>query len=111
VSDLSQSLFCFTTVQGFARIGRQDAFEALVAAVNLARGWGDCYGHMLVATGRAEVMVDPLMNVWDAAALIPIIEEAGGHFIDWNGAATANSGNGISVNAALRDKVLSITKR
>jgi histidinol-phosphatase len=111
VSQLSDSLFCFTTVQGFARIGRHDAFEKLVAAAGLARGWGDCYGHILVATGRAEVMVDPLMNVWDAAALIPIVEEAGGHFIDWNGVATANTGNGISVNAALRDDVLRITKR
>ncbi len=111
VAELSQSLFCFTTVQGFARIGRLDAFEALVAAAGIARGWGDCYGHILVATGRAEVMVDPLMNVWDAAALIPIVEEAGGHFIDWNGEATARSGNGISVNAALRDEVLRITKR
>jgi histidinol phosphatase-like enzyme (inositol monophosphatase family) len=111
VAELSQSLFCFTTVQGFTRIGRPDAFEALVKAAAIARGWGDCYGHVLVATGRAEVMVDPLMNVWDAAALIPIVEEAGGHFIDWNGAATAYSGNGISVNAALRDKVLQITKR
>ncbi|MGE5194830.1 MAG: histidinol-phosphatase [Deltaproteobacteria bacterium] len=111
VANLSESLFCFTTVQGFARIGRQDAFEALVSAAGVARGWGDCYGHVLVATGRAEVMVDPLMNVWDAAALIPIVEEAGGHFMDWNGEATAHSGNGISVNAALRDAVLHITKR
>jgi len=111
VAKFSEALFCFTTVQGFARIGRQDAFEKLVADAGLARGWGDCYGHILVATGRAEVMVDPLMNVWDAAALIPIIEEAGGHFIDWNGVASANSGNGISVNAALRDEVLRITKR
>ena len=111
VAEFSEALFCFTTVQGFARIGRSDAFEALVQAAGIARGWGDCYGHILVATGRAEVMVDPLMNVWDAAALIPIVEEAGGHFIDWNGAATAHSGNGISVNAALRDVVLRITKR
>jgi len=111
VSSLSEALFCFTTVQGFARIGRQDAFDALISGCRLARGWGDCYGHVLVATGRAEVMVDPLMNVWDAAALIPIIEEAGGHFMDWNGAATAHSGNGISVNAKLRDSVLRITKR
>jgi len=111
VADFAQSLFCFTTVQGFSRIGRRDAFDALIEAAGIARGWGDCYGHILVATGRAEVMVDPLMNVWDAAALIPIVEEAGGHFIDWNGTATANSGNGISVNAALREQVLRITKR
>jgi histidinol-phosphatase len=111
VDDLSQSLLCFTTVQGFARIGRPDAFEALISAAGIARGWGDCYGHVLVATGRAEVMVDPLMNVWDAVALVPIVEEAGGHFMDWNGEAKTDSGNGISVNAALHDKVLRITKR
>jgi histidinol phosphatase-like enzyme (inositol monophosphatase family) len=111
VADFSQALFCFTTVQGFARIGRPDAFGALVSAAGIARGWGDCYGHILVATGRAEVMVDPLMNVWDAAALIPIVEEAGGHFVDWDGLATAESGNGISVNAALCEAVLRITKR
>jgi histidinol phosphatase-like enzyme (inositol monophosphatase family) len=111
VSDLSAALVCFTTVQGFARIGRQDAFDALTAAAGIARGWGDCYGHILVATGRAEAMVDPLMNPWDAAALVPIVEEAGGSFMDWNGVTSIRSGNGISVNGALRDSILSITRR
>lgn len=111
LGEIGHALFCFTTVQGFARIGRQDAFEAIVSRAGLARGWGDCYGHVLVATGRAEIMVDPLMNLWDAAALVPIVEEAGGHFVDWNGRARPDSGNGISVNAALRDKVLGITRR
>lgn len=111
VAHISEALFCFTTVQGFARIGRQDAFELLTGAAGISRGWGDCYGHILVATGRAEIMVDPLMNIWDAAALIPIIEEAGGHFVDWAGVVTAGAGNGISVNALLRDEVLRITKR
>lgn len=110
VSDLSQGMFCFTTVQGFGRIGRMDAFEAFVAAAGLARGWGDCYGHVLVATGRAEVMVDPLMNAWDCAALVPIVEEAGGSFMDWTGATNIRSGNGISVNAVLRETVLRITR-
>jgi len=109
VADLADSLFCFTTVQGFARIGRPDVLEALVEATGISRGWGDCYGHVLVATGRAEVMIDPLMNIWDAAALIPIVEESGGHFVDWSGIAKPDSGNGISVNAVLRDKVLGIT--
>lgn len=111
VADLSQGLFCFTTVQGFGRIGRMDAFESLIASASIARGWGDCYGHILVATGRAEVMVDPLMNAWDCAALVPIVEEAGGSFMDWNGETNIRSGNGISVNAALRETILSITRR
>jgi histidinol-phosphatase len=111
VSDLAKALVCFTTVQGFGRIDRMDAFEALVHEAKLVRGWGDCYGHMLVATGRAEVMIDPLMNIWDAAALVPIVEEAGGTFMDWTGATRIDAGNGISVNGALRDSVLRIVKR
>jgi myo-inositol-1(or 4)-monophosphatase len=109
--ELKDALFCFTTVQGFERIGRRDAFDALISETALARGWGDCYGHVLVATGRADVMVDPLANLWDVAALVPIVEEAGGRFFDWNGAAKADSGNGISTNANLAEKVLQITKR
>lgn len=111
VAELSESLFCVTTISGWERIGRYDAFEKLRSAVKLTRGWGDCYGHALVATGRAEVMVDPLMNAWDAAALVPIVQEAGGHFVDWNGVPSIHSGNGISVNAALKDTVLQLLKQ
>jgi histidinol-phosphatase len=50
-----------------------------------SRAWGDCYGYVLVATGRAELMVDDRMSPWDVAALIPVIEEAGGVFTDWEG--------------------------
>lgn len=110
IANLGDALFCFTTIQGFGRIGRTDAFHKFVDSCGLARGWGDCYGHCLVATGRAELMVDPLMNPWDIAALIPIVQEAGGHFIDWNGKTSIHSGNGISVNAELRDAVLQVTR-
>lgn len=111
VSELSQGLVCFTTIQGFARVGRPEVLDQLVHSANLFRGWGDCYGHMLVATGRADLMVDAQMNPWDGAALLPILEEAGGHFMDWEGQASIYSGNGISVNAALRAQVLAITRR
>ncbi len=110
IEKLEEALFCFTTIQGFGRIGRSDAFQTFVDTCGLSRGWGDCYGHCLVATGRAELMVDPLMNPWDIAALIPIVQEAGGHFVDWNGKTSIHSGNGISVNAALREAVLEITR-
>jgi fructose-1,6-bisphosphatase/inositol monophosphatase family enzyme len=56
-------------------------------------------------------MVDPLMNPWDAAALVPIVEEAGGSFMDWNGVTSIHSGNGISVNKALCESILKITRR
>jgi len=107
-TDLSQSLFCYTAVEGFQEINRPDVLERLAARTRISRGWGDCYGHMLVATGRAEIMVDPLLAEWDASALIPIVEEAGAVFMDWHGESTAVGGNGISVVPALKDELLRV---
>jgi len=110
VDDIAEALFCITTITGWEKTGQSDAFSRLCTATRLTRGWGDCYGHILVATGRADVMVDPEMNVWDAAALVPIVQEAGGHFVDWDGKPKFDSGNGLSVNAALKDPVLQALK-
>ena len=59
--------------------------DALSGHVGLLRAWGDCYGYLMVATGRAEVMLDPEMSIWDAAALFPVITEAGGRMTTWEG--------------------------
>jgi histidinol-phosphatase len=110
VSKLSDAVFCVTDVKTWGTIERFDAFETLRDRSRICRGWGDCYGHMLVATGRAEVMVDPMMAPWDAAALQPILEESGGHFSGWNGEPSPYAGSGVSTNAALRDEVMTILK-
>ena len=110
VTKLDEATFCTTNASRWLAIGKRDAFEQLLKSVSLARGWGDCYGHMLVATGRAELMIDPALNAWDAAALLPIIEEAGAHFVDWNGVPTIYGGNGLSVVSGLKDAVLQILK-
>ncbi len=52
-------------------------------------------------------MLDPILNPWDACALMPILQEAGGHFFDWRGQSNLHGGSGISTNAALRNEVLS----
>ena len=80
---------------------RQEGWTRLASRAGLSRSWGDCYGYLLVATGRAEVMVDPQMAVWDSAALLPMIVEAGGVFTDWEGRSTAFGGSVIATNAAL----------
>ncbi|RMG37250.1 MAG: histidinol-phosphatase [Planctomycetota bacterium] len=108
VDRLADATFCTTTFTGWREAGRRAAFEALAERCGLVRGWGDCYGHMLVATGRAELMIDPLLNAWDAAALVPIVEEAGGAFVSLDGRRTIDAGNGLSVNAALKDDVLAV---
>ena len=71
----------------------------------VARTWGDCYGYLLVATGRADVMVDDVVSPWDAAAFAPIIAEAGGILTDWRGVETPFGGDVIATNGALGAKV------
>lgn len=83
---------------------RRDAWLELSHRASVSRTWGDCYGYLLVATGRADVMADPRMAVWDAAPLLPIIEEAGGVFTDWSGERTVFGKSAIATNAALADE-------
>lgn len=80
---------------------RAQRWDPLARRVAMSRTWGDCYGYLLVATGRAELMVDDRLSPWDAAALMPIIEEAGGMFTDWRGAHTMSGGDAIATNGAL----------
>jgi histidinol phosphatase-like enzyme (inositol monophosphatase family) len=61
------------------------AFDRLSRQVKLARTWGDCYGYLLLASGWADVVVDPVMNPWDIAALVPVVRGAGGVISDWQG--------------------------
>jgi histidinol phosphatase-like enzyme (inositol monophosphatase family) len=106
VSRLDQALVVYTDCADFAEYGRAEAWGRLQAATHTQRGWADCYGHCLVATGRAEVMIDPILSTWDCAALVPILVEAGGTFTDWDGEVTIYSGDGFSTNGMLFDQVL-----
>jgi histidinol-phosphatase len=108
VSSLDQAFVLYTDAAGFEPQGRADAWEALQAASHTQRGWGDCYGHLLVATGRAEVMLDPIVAPWDCAAFLPILQEAGGTLTDWSGNATVFGGDAFSTNGVLFDKVMEI---
>lgn len=105
-AELSDAMMSYTQISGYEDANRTDAFRKLVAATRLARGWGDCYGHMLVATGRADIQVDPEMNPWDSGAMLPIVTEAGGAFFGWNGEASIYAGDGISTNSLLKGAVL-----
>lgn len=82
--------------------------ELLGARAGRLRTWGDCYGHALVATGRADAMIDPRMSVWDSVPLLPIIEAAGGRFTTLAGARQPAGGSALSTNGALHDAVLEL---
>ncbi|MGA2620804.1 MAG: histidinol-phosphatase [Thermoguttaceae bacterium] len=105
---LAQGLFLTSEVATFDEIGRRDVYDRLQAAARLSRSWGDCYGYLMVATGRAELMVDPVAAVWDLAPLLPILEEAGGTFTDWQGRRTIHSGQGLATNGLVLEETLSL---
>lgn len=106
VSDLSAATVCYTSSMSFSRQNRQAAWDTLSRQSKLVRGWGDCYGHVLVATGRAEAMLDPIMNPWDCGPFPVILEEAGGTFTDWRGTTTIHGADAVSTNGHLRDDIL-----
>lgn len=101
VNDLAASAALTTDERFTEHRERRRGWERLSERVEVSRSWGDCFGYLLVATGRAEIMCDPVLSPWDAAALQPIIVEAGGVFTDWSGRATAFGGSAIATNAAL----------
>lgn len=110
-SSLADGVFLTSQVDSFRRRGADEAYRQLEAAASITRTWGDCYGYLLVATGRADAMVDAEMSVWDAAALQPILEEAGGAFTDWNGQPTIHGGEGVGCSQAVLPQVLAITRQ
>ncbi|HBX64634.1 MAG: histidinol-phosphatase [Balneola sp.] len=105
---LEDATLLVTEIYRFKEMDQQEVFEELMSKTKLHRTWGDAYGHMMVATGRADVMYDPILNIWDAAALLPVMREAGGVFSDIEGNETIHSGNGFSTNKALFPEVKKI---
>jgi histidinol phosphatase-like enzyme (inositol monophosphatase family) len=105
-NQLSRAVVLSSSVEGFRKRGDGSSFENLAEQVQYARTWGDVYGYLLVATGRADAMIDPAMNIWDAAAVQPIIEEAGGRFTDWQGVPTFKNKDSIGSNGLIHDAVL-----
>ena len=107
---LSEATISQTSTRIFDRRGLGAAYARVSRAARTVRGWGDCYGHYLVATGRIDAMLDPELKAWDTAPLKPIVEEAGGRFTDWSGAPTIYGDSGISTNGRIHDELLAMLR-
>lgn len=105
---LEQARVTYTSFRSFDRASRGEGMRRLAHAARWARGFGDFWGHMLVASGRAEVMAEPDVNVWDLAPLIVIVEEAGGRLTDLDGKRGIAGGSVVTTNGRLHDAVLAL---
>lgn len=101
VADLSRATVLATEVRFTCDARKKAAWDDLASRAAVARSWGDCYGYLLVATGRAELMTDGVLHPWDAVPLVPIIEEAGGVLTDWTGGRAESGVGAIATNGAL----------
>lgn len=108
IARLDQAMWCFETPGWFRKQGLSEVFTALDASTALQRGLPDAYAHMLVASGRAEVVVEPHLSVWDVAATSLVVSEAGGRFSDLDGTPSLRAGNAVVTNGLLHETVLDL---
>ncbi|MDO5565754.1 MAG: histidinol-phosphatase [Planctomycetia bacterium] len=111
VRDLADALFLTSEVITFDQVGRRPLYNEVERRCRLTRTWGDAYGYYLVATGRADIMIDPDLSDWDAGPLLTVMQEAGGCFTDWRGVATISGKEGVATNALLFDQTIELTRR
>jgi histidinol-phosphatase len=110
ISDLEEARMVVTSVKAMYEHGRGPAFERLRDACKTDRGWSDAYGYALLATGRAEIVLDPVMSVWDIAALIPVVREAGGTLTDWSGRVNHHAAEALGTNGRLLEATLELIR-
>jgi histidinol phosphatase-like enzyme (inositol monophosphatase family) len=103
---LAQGIFVTSQIDSFRKRGAWNGFTELEKAAYVTRTWGDGYGYLLVATGRAEVMVDPIANPWDLASAQIVVNEAGGRFSSWQGTDSFAAGDGVGSNGVVHAEVL-----
>ena len=110
VDSLDDAAFVTTQRDSFDVVSGTRLFELFEQRCAVTRTWGDGYGYYLVATGRAELMIDPIVNAWDVAAVAPVIVEAGGRCTDWNFEPRLDSGNAIATNGRLFEAVRTLSR-
>lgn len=108
IQKLRDGLLVHSDTGSFEAYGRGKEWERLKAAAGFRAGWSDAYGYLLVATGRAELMLDPIMNVWDCAPFPVILKEAGGYFGDWQGNRTIYEEEAMATTEGLLPEVLEL---
>lgn len=110
VSKLSDARMTTTDLKGPYRHGRAAEYERLRDACGVVRGWSDGYAFALLATGRVDIVLEPIMNLWDNAALLPVVTEAGGTFTDWAGTPTHTASEALATNGRLLPEALAVLR-
>jgi histidinol-phosphatase len=109
-TNIAEAAVMFASVQSFQENGLQDFFGRLMDQTWRSRGFGDFWGHMLVARGAAHIAIEPQLSIWDVAALEPIVSEAGGRLTTLDGAPFTHGQSALTTNGFLHDEVLDLAR-
>jgi histidinol-phosphatase len=111
VTDLKQATIFYTNLGWFERAAKRDQFLKLASMTQNQRGHGDFWGHVLVAQGSGDLMVEHGVHIWDVAAVKPIIEEAGGRYSDWDGRPDISRPDVVVSNGKLHEVALAVLQQ
>jgi histidinol-phosphatase len=107
ISQLADASLSYSSLSGWEDYGNFDAFLNLTRSVWRTRGYGDFYSYVLLAEGAVDIAAEPEVSLWDLAALVPIVTEAGGSFTDLAGNPGPAGGSAVATNGTLHEEVLS----
>jgi len=105
--NLSSAILLTTDYLNIEKYQNLEKFNTLIKKVKLYRNWGDCYGYYLLATGYADIMIDPIMSAWDLLPLIPIIKGAGGMITDYQGNNAIKGKSAVAASNQIHKEVIS----
>ncbi len=108
LSQLDKATLLTTDIENIRKYQNYDAFRRLYKRVHIMRTWGDCYGYLLLAAGKADIMLDPVMHQWDLLPLIPIIEGAGGAISAWNGSNIHGAESVVAAHSDWHQQIVEI---
>lgn len=106
VRTLEDASFSYSSLSGWEERDKLSGFLDLTRRCYRTRGYGDFWSYMLVAEGAADIAAEPELELYDMAALVPIVTEAGGRFTSLEGEPGPWGGNAVATNGRLHDEVL-----
>ena len=106
IGKLEDAQLCHAGLEEWRDAGSLEPLLELSRKCGRSRGFGDFWQHMMVAQGSAEIALEPVVSLWDMAAVKVIVEEAGGMFSDLSGTPTAGGGDALSSNGLLHQQAL-----
>ncbi len=108
ITQIEEASLLTTDIKNIFTYQNRANFESLACRVKMFRTWGDCYGYLLLATGWADIMVDPIMNPWDLLPLIPVINGAGGIITTWDGSDPRKGNSIVAANRRIHGRVIEL---